>query len=136
MALIIAGTFLALHGIAHAVGFTASWQVVTSPETPYMTALLNGSVVVGDAGARVFGVLWLLAAVCMMAAGVQVARGSPYARGSLVAATAFSLALCLAGLPASAIGLVIDIAILAVVGFLAGLDARRRRVGPGAVASH
>jgi hypothetical protein len=115
MARAVIGLFLALHGVAHAVGFTASWRLAASAEAPYTTSILNGLVDVGDAGIRIIGVLWLVAALAMLAAAVQVWRRSPHAVAAVLTATAFSFVMCLVGLPAAQIGAGIDLVILGVV---------------------
>ena len=115
MARVLAGGFLALHGIAHAAGFTATWRLAASPENPYTTAIFNGALDVGDAGIRLIGALWMVAAAAMFGAAVAVWTGSQHAVSAVVAATVFSLAMCLVGLPAAQIGAAIDVAILAVI---------------------
>ena len=126
MARIIAGAFLALHGVAHAAGFAAAWKLVTSAGVPYTTTILNGAVDLGDAGIRLMGILWLAAGAGMVAAGILVLRGSSRAATAVVAATGASLAACVAGLPAAAIGLLIDLAIVAA---LAAAVVRRELFG-------
>ena len=54
---------LVAHGVAHLVGVVSSWKLAVLPELPYKTVVLSGRVDVGDAGIRVMGVLWLLAAL-------------------------------------------------------------------------
>jgi hypothetical protein len=109
---VLAGAFLVVHGVAHAVGFTSSWAMVASADAPYTTLILNGTVDAGDSGIRVIGVLWLLAAAGMIGAGIQVARATPGAVTVVLAASTFSLVMCVIGLPAAVAGVVIDLAIL------------------------
>lgn len=109
------GLLLALHGVAHAVGFTASWRLAASTDAPYTTLVLNGSIDVGDAGIRLVGILWLVAAAGMIAAAVQVWGRASHAFAAVAAATSFSLVMCLVGLPASQVGVAIDLLILAAV---------------------
>jgi tryptophan-rich sensory protein len=68
---------------------------------------------VGDAGARVLGIAWVVAAVALVAAGVLVWRGSSSAAVVTAAAALFSLIVCAAGLPDAFRGLYIDIALIA-----------------------
>jgi hypothetical protein len=89
--------FLLIHGIAHLPGFVVPWRLATLTEMPYKTTLLNGAVDAGPVGARVIGLLWLLAGL-----GVLV----------------LSLALCVLGWPDSGMGLVINLGLLAIL-FLA-----------------
>src|SRR5688500_16987409 len=53
--------FLLIHGIAHLPGFVVPWRLATLTEMPYKTTLFNGAVNAGPVGARVIGLLWLLA---------------------------------------------------------------------------
>lgn len=53
---------LAAHGIAHLVGFALNWQLMTSPDEPFATTIFAGRWDVGTEGARVVGLLWLVAA--------------------------------------------------------------------------
>jgi hypothetical protein len=115
MARALVGLFLALHGVAHAVGFTASWQLVASADVPFTTTILNGAIDVGAGGTRLIGVLWLAAAAGMIAAAVLVWRSAPHATGAVLVATAVSLAMCLVGLPAAQLGVAIDLAIVGII---------------------
>lgn len=104
-----AAVFLVAHGVAHIVGFLASWQLRAARDTPDSTWILNGTVDVGDAGMRLFGILWLVAAVAFLAAAVAIWRGN---LRFVAVVTVGSLALCLVGLPNAAVGVWIDVAIL------------------------
>lgn len=108
--------FLALHGIAHVLGFLASWRLAEFADVPYTTTVLNGALDVGDAGIRVVGLLWLAGGAACVAAAIALLRGSMSAVAVLLGA---SLAICLLGLPASIIGVWIDAALLAALGALA-----------------
>jgi hypothetical protein len=118
--------FLAAHGFAHLVGFMGSWRLGELADAPYTTSILNGMVDVGDSGIRVLGLLWVVAGAAFAVAAVAVWRRGLGAARVLAAAALLSGAVCLAGLPAAGVGLVIDAAILAV---LAGLFVVR----PGAM---
>lgn len=61
---------LAAHGVAHLVGFVSSWKLATLAELPYKTTVFSVRVDVGEAGARVMGVLWLLAALAFLVAAI------------------------------------------------------------------
>jgi hypothetical protein len=108
-----AAAFLVLHGLIHLMGFAVSWQLATMQELAYRTTVLNGALDVGDAGARVLGIAWVVAAVALVAAGVLVWRGSSSAAVVTAAAAVFSLIVCAAGLPDAFRGLYIDIALIA-----------------------
>lgn len=111
-----AAVFFVLHGIAHLVGFVAAWRLGRLEDVPYGTLVLNGSVDVGEAGMRLVGLLWLAGAIAFVAAAAAVLRE----RYRLVAGVAaFSLGLCVVGLPAAIVGFWIDTAILGILGGLA-----------------
>jgi hypothetical protein len=88
--------------------------------------ILNQSLDVGDAGIRVIGSLWLVAAAGLIAAAILVWGRSPRGVAAVVVATALSLVMCLVGLPASRIGAAIDLLIL---GSVAVMAIRRRSLG-------
>ena len=106
-----AAVFLVAHGLAHVLGFIAAWKLGELDDVPYSTLILNGTLDVGDLGIRVVGVLWLAAAIAFLVAAFVVWRRGP--TRTVAVLTAFSLAVCLVGLPASIIGVSIDVAILA-----------------------
>ena len=90
---------LAGHGVAHLVGFVASWQLAALPELPYRTRVLAGRVEVGDIGTRVMGALWLLAALAFLtAAGAAVTQAGWMARFALCTVVV-SMVLCVLGWP-------------------------------------
>src|SRR5829696_5581074 len=60
---------MALHGVAHLVGFSGAWSL--APEgVPYKTTVLAGHVDLGDVGIRAVGLLWLAAAAAFLFAGL------------------------------------------------------------------
>jgi hypothetical protein len=69
---------LMAHGVAHLVGFVVPWRLVASQEVAYRTTILASAIDVGDAGIRMLGIVWLLAAAafvligCMLLSGVGV----------------------------------------------------------------
>jgi hypothetical protein len=122
-----AAVFFALHGLIHVMGFAAAWQLATLPEIAYRTTALNGVVEIGDTGARLLGVGWLVGAGALLVAAWGTWRNAPWAlRGAVVAATV-SMLICALGLPDAYWGLALDVAIL--VG--AGLLVMGRSVGLG-----
>src|SRR5919106_1807207 len=70
---------LVAHGVAHLVGFVSSWKLATLAELPYKTTVFSGRVDVGDAGIRMMGVLWLLAALALLVAAITVASETGWA---------------------------------------------------------
>ena len=117
---------LSFHGVAHIIGFLGSWKLGEFKDAPpHTTQILNGSIDVGDAGIRIVGLLWLVAAVGYVWVAVSLWRGSSR---RVAPVTAFSLAMCLVGLPAAIVGVGIDIAIG--VGLAALAVARPRGLRP------
>jgi len=104
-----AAAFFVAHGIAHVLGFLGSWRLGEFTDAPSTTAILNGTIDVGDGGMRVVGVVWLAAAAAFLAAAVAMWRGNLRA---VAAFTVFSLVVCVVGLPAAIVGVWIDVAIL------------------------
>lgn len=99
---------LVAHGVAHLVGFVSSWKLATLEGLPYKTTILAGRVDVGDAGIRVVGVLWLLAALAFLLAAAAVAMEAGWAVRFTVATAIASLALCLVGWPDARIGVAVN----------------------------
>jgi hypothetical protein len=104
--------FMALHGIVHAVGFTVPWRLGGPRGTDYSTRLFNGTVEVGDPGVKIVGLLWLAAAFAFLAVAVLLWRRHALAARLSIAMLVLSTGLCIAGLPGSIYGLVIDIVLL------------------------
>ena len=105
--------FLALHGVAHLVGFAGSFQLGEFRGKPLDTTLLGGRIDVGRGGIRAMGVAWLLTAVAFVAVAGAVwadAAGWP----TLTAVVAgVSLVLSVLGWPAARVGVFLNLAILA-----------------------
>ena len=113
---------LVAHGIAHLVGFVSSWKVATLAEVPYKTTVFSGHLDVGDAGIRVMGLLWLLAALAFLITAVGVATETGWAvRFTLVAVIA-SLLLCVAGWPDARIGVAVNVGLLLLLAIGARLN--------------
>jgi hypothetical protein len=109
---------LAAHGVAYLVGFVSSWQLATLAEVPYKTTVFSGREDVGDAGIRMMGVLWLLAALAFLVAALAVAVGTGWAVRFTLAAVIGSLILCVVGWPDARIGVAVNVgfALLLAVG--------------------
>jgi hypothetical protein len=106
---------LAVHGIAHLPGFLVPWRISSPPDLPYQTRLLSGTLEVGDLGARVIGVLWMMAALAFGAAAVATYRGAPRWATFALAVVLFSLILSALGWPASRIGLAVNVVLVVVL---------------------
>ena len=106
---------LALHGIAHLVGFLVPWRLMTSDEMPYSTTLLGGTVDVGATGIRIAGVGWLLLAAAFLGVAWMVWTGRPGTASWVMGTALVSGVMCVLGWPQSRVGLWVDAAILAAV---------------------
>lgn len=113
----IVGLLLIAHGAAHAMGFAIPWRLGPGKDVPSEPTILNGTVNLGDAGMRVLGIAWLVAALFVVVAGLGVIAGSPWGGFVTLDATMFSLVLCILGWPQSRTGIIINVAILAYIGF-------------------
>ena len=114
--------FLLAHGVAHLVGFVSSWKLATLAELPYKTTVFSGRVDVGDAGIRVMGALWLLAALAFLVAAIAVATEAGWAVRLTVAGVIASLMLCLAGWPDARIGVAVNVGLVLLLAIGARLN--------------
>jgi len=117
---------LLLHGLVHVIGFLVPWQLMTSPDFAYTTSAAWGALELGDAGARLVGVVMLGLALGFAIAAVAVWRRAWWALPTTVAVTLVSLVACLLQSPAAILGVAVNLAILAVAGL-----SRLRRPAPG-----
>jgi hypothetical protein len=113
---------LVAHGIAHLVGFISSWRLATLAELPYKTTVFSGRLDLGDAGIRMLGVLWLLAALAFLVAAIALATGMGWAGKVIPAAVIASALLCLAAWPDARIGLVVNLGLAVVLAIGARLN--------------
>ena len=104
---------LALHGFAHVVGFAGSFGLAES--IPYKTTVLGGTVDLGDAGIRAFGILWLVAAGAFLVASAATMTNQEWWMKAVMAAAVGSLLLGMMALPEARIGVAIDLLILGAV---------------------
>lgn len=103
---------LAAHGVAHVVGFVASWRLIALPDLPYKTTILGGLVDLGDAGIRIVGVLWLLAGLSFVVSAWAVLSGQSWWQSIVTFAFGASLVLCTVGLPDARLGFVANALVL------------------------
>lgn len=110
---IVIAIVLILHGLVHVLGFVTSWRLATIDGLPYTTTLLSGRVDIGEAGARVMGLLWLASAVGFVVAGIALLTMFPLWQAVTLWVTLFSLAITFLGLPSSAFGVFVNILLAA-----------------------
>ena len=109
---------LVAHGVAHIVGFVSMWQLGDPSKFPYQTTILGGHVDLGDAGARVLGVLYLGCAVAFVVAAAAYFVRAPWWPPLFIATVSVSLVLCMVNLPLTKIGLAVNLVLLAIYAFL------------------
>jgi hypothetical protein len=100
---------MAVHGIAHLVGFAVPWRLLQAEEMPYSTTLLAGRLDVGDAGIKMVGLVWLGLAVAFLAAAVGVWMDRPGWTGIALGVAAASLVMSVLGWPAARIGVAVNL---------------------------
>jgi hypothetical protein len=108
----LAAVGLSLHGLIHLIGFTALAGIAVVDGFAYRTTVLGGAVSIGDAGARILGVAWLLLAVGFVLAAAGVLRRAPVARRALAPLAIASSVACALALPEAAFGIAFNVAIL------------------------
>jgi hypothetical protein len=110
-----------LHGLIHLMGFVAYWPLASLPDLPYKTSLLNGRWELGAAGMRLFSLLWLLAALGWVVAGLLLIFEQPAWAPLMLGATLLSLAICLLDWGVAFRGALIDLAFLLILFVVFGL---------------
>ena len=123
---VMLSVFLALHGVAHLVGFVGPWGLSSSVQP--QGALFGGRLPLGSDGMKAVGVLWLLTGLLFVAAGIAGVANASWVTTLIVVAAAASLLLGLSAMPAARIGVAINIAILVafVIASRAGMAAWNR----------
>jgi len=111
MARWVIAVLFVLHGLVHLLGFVVPWKLATVSGFPYRTDILSG-MDVGAAGARLIGLLWLLAGLGFVAGGVALAFGASFWWAIVLCAGVLSLALATLWWQQAYAGLVIDIVAL------------------------
>ncbi len=109
------GVFVVLHGVAHLLATSVYWKLNESEELVYQTTILGGRLDLGETGIWIFGLIWLIAGLLTAVAGVGILRQSSWARPLLLGVTLFSLAICLLVVESARIGVLVNIAILALI---------------------
>jgi hypothetical protein len=115
----LAAVLLAAHGLIHLIGFVVPWGIAQVEGFPYRTSALAGTLALGESGARLVGVVWLALAVGFVVAGVAVWRRAAWAAPLTAALAVGSIVVCTLGLPEAAFGIVVNLAILAALGWRA-----------------
>ena len=111
--------FMALHGIAHLVGFAGSWQLAAAG-VPYKTTVLGGRLDLGDAGIRAVGLLWVVAALAFVSVAAGAAVDTDWWVKTAVMVAMGSLALTALEMPQSRVGVVLNVILIAALLLMRG----------------
>jgi len=109
---IIVAVVLILHGLIHLMGFVVPWKLASIEGLSYKTTILSGALDIGATGARLLGLVWLLAAIGFVIAGIAVLGRYPDWQTLTLIVTILSLALTILGWPDSQFGVLVNIIIL------------------------
>ena len=75
---VITAIFLILHGAVHLLGFVVPWKIMHVDGMPYTTTVLGGRIDVGNGGIRFVGLLWMLATIAFVMAGIGLLLLAPW----------------------------------------------------------
>lgn len=106
------------HGMVHLLGTVVYLELADVTEFPYKTTLLGSAVNVGDMGMRVFGVLWAVAAIGLVAAAGAVLTEWEHWPLLVSAVATFSLTLTVLDYTVAYAGIVVNLAILFALAYL------------------
>jgi hypothetical protein len=114
---IVAAIVLIVHGLIHLMGTAVYAGHAEIKGLSYKTTLLSGHWDLGRAGISVYGWLWVLPAVGFVVAAVALLAGWAWWNPVLVAVTLVSLVLTVLDWSNAFRGVVVDVAILALIFF-------------------
>ncbi len=121
----IAVIVIAGHGLIHLIGFVVPWRIAVVEGFTYRTAALNETISLGETGAQVVGIAWLVITAGFLVAAVGLWRQEPWAMSLTAVLAVCSLIVCVLGLPETGAGIVVNGVILAVIGSLTLARSRR-----------
>ena len=113
--LIIASIVLFLHGLIHLMGTVAYMKLAVIQQLPYKTTVLGGRWDLGASGTAVYGALWAVAAIGFIVAAAALLIGWQWWQPVLVGVTLLSLALTALDWDVAFAGVILNIAILALL---------------------
>jgi hypothetical protein len=105
---------MTLHAVAHLVSVVEAWHLIPDG-FPYKTTVFAGRVDLGDVGIRAVGLVWLFVAIGFLLAAIGAVAGATWWVPTALGIAASSLLLSFAELPDARIGVVINLAIIALV---------------------
>jgi|SRR5215207_5312021 len=108
---IVLAVLMAVHGMAHLVGFAGAWRL--APEGfPYKTTLLAGHLELGDAGTRAVGVVWLGLALAFVVTAVGAVGAAAWWPQAALGVALVSMLLSASEWPEARLGVVINVVII------------------------
>jgi hypothetical protein len=107
-----------VHGIAHLPGVIVPWRIAVLREVPYKTTLLSGRIHLSKKGVKFIGLLWLLASLTFILAGIGLFIQSPWWKTLTYIVTIFSIVLCIVDWPDARFGVFINAAIFIILLFI------------------
>jgi len=113
--IIVAALLLILHGLIHMIGPTVYMKLGKVEDISYKTTLLGGRWDVGERGIWIFGALWVVPAIGFILAAIAILAGWSWWPPLLIGITLFSLLLTILDLRVAYAGIVVNLAILAVL---------------------
>ena len=113
--LIIASIVLFLHGLIHLMGTVAYMRLAVIQQLPYKTTVLGGRWDLGASGTAVYGALWAVAAIGFIVAAAALLIGWQWWQPVLVGVMLLSLALTALDWDVAFAGVILNIAILALL---------------------
>lgn len=113
--LIVAAIVLVLHGLIHLMGTVAYMKLGVIQQLPYKTAVLGGRWDLGAGGIAVYGVLWAVAAIGFVVAALAFWFGWAGWQPLLLGVTLLSLVLTALDWDVAFAGVILNIAILALL---------------------
>jgi hypothetical protein len=117
----IIAVVIGLHGLIHLMGFANYLKLGEIEGLPYKTNLLGGRWELGEGGIKIFGVLWLLAAVGFVVAAFALATQQAWASPMLLVVTIFSFLITGLDYQVAFAGIGINIAILLALWLVPGM---------------
>ena len=115
---IIISIILVLHGLIHLMGFVTYWQLADLSELPYKTTLANGRFDVGDAGIRVYGLLWLILVIAFAIAALGLVTSQPWARSVILITSIASLIVTALDWQVTYAGVLVNLVLILVFGLV------------------
>lgn len=104
--------YLILHGAIHIIGFLLGYQLANFGELSYSTQIVGDLIEIGDTGARILAVAWLLLALALIFAGVALFFKPAWWPRYTVVITVISLLITIFGYPGAWMGIFANVIVL------------------------